>query len=192
MLRLLAVAALVVWPLNAIFLVQLHITLDFWRKIRRVTYLVIGTEWLFASVVVIELQDLLLGPELDLGALSWFGLISMLVGMGLHTWTGWLLGLKGLMGYPEIKPRSVSQKLVTTGPFSVARHPTYLAHTLMFVGVFLMTGFLGTGLLALIDFMTSYFIIIPLEERELEARFGNEYRRYRQGVPKFIPRFSRS
>jgi protein-S-isoprenylcysteine O-methyltransferase Ste14 len=32
-------------------------------------------------------------------------------------------------------------------------------------------------------------IYIPLlEEPQLEARFGNEYRRYVQNVPRFLPR----
>jgi len=67
------------------------------------------------------------------------------------------------------------------------RHPTYFAHTLMFAGIFLMTGYTGTGVLALLDFLSSYFVITKLEEKELLDRFGNDYRKYRKRVPKFFP-----
>ncbi len=91
------------------------------------------------------------------------------------------------MGFREFKSQNSSQKLIREGPFSIMRHPTYFAHTLMFLGVFLMTGFLGTGILVLIDLLTAYFVIIPLEEKELLTRFGEEYRRYMENVPKFLP-----
>lgn len=50
-----------------------------------------------------------------------------------------------------------------------------------------MTGYTGTGVLALLDFLSSYFVITKLEEKELLDRFGNDYRKYRKRVPKFFP-----
>ena len=111
----------------------------------------------------------------------------MLLGIALLSWIVRHLGWRGLVAYSELKPQIVSQKLIADGPFSVVRHPTYLAHTLMFVGIFFVTGFLGTGILALIDFIISYFEITPLEERELSVRFGDEYLRYKEEVPRFLP-----
>jgi protein-S-isoprenylcysteine O-methyltransferase Ste14 len=111
----------------------------------------------------------------------------VLLGIGLLSWIVKHLGWRGLIAYSELKPQIASQKLITNGPFSVVRHPTYLAHTLMFVGIFLMTGFVGTGLLALLDFITSCFVITPMEERELSVRFGDEYRTYKEEVPRFLP-----
>lgn len=140
------------------------------------------------ALIIVALQDLLLGEKLSLGILSGLGMILMFIGVALHVWTGKLLGWKALVGYSELKLQSGPQKLVKEGPFSVMRHPTYFAHTLMFLGVFLMTGFMGTGFLVLTDFVISYFVIIPLEERELLTRFGGEYRRYKESVPKFLPR----
>jgi protein-S-isoprenylcysteine O-methyltransferase Ste14 len=35
-------------------------------------------------------------------------------------------------------------------------------------------------------------IMIRMEERELEARFGEQYRRYKSSVPVILPRFGKS
>ena len=144
-------------------------------------------EWIPVIALVLLFQDFFLITELQFEALSWFGAILLLLGLGLQIWTLEALGWKGLVGYSELKPQGISQNLVIHGPFRFVRHPAYLAHTLMFVGLFLVTGFLGTGVLALLDFVASYFAITRLEEKELVARFGKEYEDYRASVPKFLP-----
>lgn len=73
------------------------------------------------------------------------------------------------------------------GPFSRMRHPTYFAHTLMFAGVFFITGSIAVGIVTLIDFIVVRSIIIPLEDRELVDRFGDEYERYKKDVPGYFP-----
>ena len=159
----------------------------FWRRLGALTYLVVLLEWMPVIALVTLFQDSFLMTEFQFGALSLLGAIFLLLGLGLQIWTFEALGWRGLLGYWELNPQGVSQKLVVQGPFRVVRHPAYLAHTLMFVGIFLATGFLGTGVLALLDFVTSYFAITRLEEKELTTRFGKEYEEYRASVPKFIP-----
>jgi protein-S-isoprenylcysteine O-methyltransferase Ste14 len=61
----------------------------------------------------------------------------------------------------------------------------------MFLGVFLTTGFLAVGAVTLLDLIMVNTIIIPLEERELLARFGADYEAYRRRVPRIMPRFAR-
>jgi protein-S-isoprenylcysteine O-methyltransferase Ste14 len=187
MLRPLALVAFAIWFFNTLVLTQVHLRPGFWRKLGALTYLVVLCEWTPIMLAVVFFQDFFLGKELDLGMLSWAGGFLLLLGIGLLGWIVKHLGWRGLIAYSELKPQIASQKLITTGPFSVVRHPTYLAHTFLFVGIFLMTGFVGNGLLALIDFITTYFVITPMEERELSVRFGDEYRRYKQEVPGFLP-----
>jgi protein-S-isoprenylcysteine O-methyltransferase Ste14 len=78
------------------------------------------------------------------------------------------------MGMPEVT-KGMPARLVTTGPFAVVRHPTYLSHTLMLLGLFLLTGYITLGVVTLIDALAVNTLVIPLEERELLERFGNEY-----------------
>lgn len=189
--RTLAVMALAMWPLIPIFFIPLHLKTEFWRKVGLLTYPILLVPWFIAAYLIVAYQSLLLGNmfmiPLFLRIVGW---VSLIAGLLLHTWTAKLLGLKGLIGYAEIRPvEEYKYKLITTGPFSVARHPTYLAHTLLLLGVFLLTGYLGTGLLVVLDFLISYFVITRLEERELNQRFGEKYQEYMREVPRFFPRF---
>ncbi len=144
------------------------------------------SEWLVVASLAVMFRNFLLGDRFDLGILSWLGVIPLISGLALNIWTGRRMSLRVLVGYPELK---LSEgRLVSTGPFSVVRHPAYLAHIMMLAGAFLITGYIGTGFLALFDLLISDSVIIPLEERELEARFGDDYREYKRRVPKFLPR----
>jgi protein-S-isoprenylcysteine O-methyltransferase Ste14 len=183
----LAVAALAIWPLVPITWLQIHSRPEFWRKLGERTYALILSEWLAVAFVAITFQRFLLGVQLNFGVASWPGVPLFLAGVGLNIWTGRLMGPKALVGYPELKPEERPGRLVIAGPFAVVRHPTYLAHLVILLGVFLITNYTGAGLLALLDFFISYFLIVPLEERELLNRFGDDYRMYRNRVPKFFP-----
>ena len=57
----------------------------------------------------------------------------------------------------------------------------------MFAGVFLITGVIATGIITLLDIIIINTVVIPLEDRELVERFGEEYRRYQERVPAFFP-----
>lgn len=183
-----ALAALVVWPIIPIMWLQVHGRPELWRRLGGFTYAVVISEWLAVAYLSITFQSFLLGQSLNLGVLSWVGALPLFAGLVLQVWASRLLGVKALVGYSELKPSEAPNRPVISGPFSTVRHPTYLAHTMMLVGVFLITGYVGTGVLALIDFLSSYFVIIPLEERELASRFGSHYENYKGRVPKYLPK----
>lgn len=79
-------------------------------------------------------------------------------------------------------------RLVTSGCYSIVRHPLYL-----FSMLFLLSNPIVTGRwLILTLFSFAYFIIGALvEERRLLGEFGSEYQRYRQKVPFLIPDVSK-
>jgi protein-S-isoprenylcysteine O-methyltransferase Ste14 len=87
------------------------------------------------------------------------GVIAISAGVVLHSWTAKLLGIKATVGLTEIKPevQFENQKLVTSGPFSVVRHPSYWAHTLVITGFYLITGVIAMGIIAVIDLGITYF-----------------------------------
>jgi protein-S-isoprenylcysteine O-methyltransferase Ste14 len=101
-----------------------------------------------------------------------------------------LLTLRGIIGAPEIAAPEESM-LTDNGPFAIVRHPTYLAHIIIFLGAFLFTGILSVGLLTIVDFLTLSLVIIPLEEKELIRRLGAYYTEYMKRVPRLIPRIAR-
>jgi protein-S-isoprenylcysteine O-methyltransferase Ste14 len=91
-------------------------------------------------------------------------------------------------GLAEIEPGRHCQRLVTTGIRSRIRHPIYLGHLCEIVGWCIGTGLIALYVLAVFAIVTGA-VMIRMEDRELEARFGEAYREYRSRVPALIPRF---
>ncbi len=188
MFRPLALAAFALWFFVTLVLIQVHLKPNFWKKLGAATYLVVLLEWIPLALLLVFFQDFFLVKEFDFGGLMWLGVAILFLGVAFLGWIVKSLGWRGLIAYSELKPQLTSQKLVTEGPYSLVRHPAYLAHTLILVGIFLMTAFLGNAILALVDFITSYFVTARLEEKELLVRFGDDYRNYMNEVPAFFPR----
>ena len=92
-----------------------------------------------------------------------------------------------LIGRPEVQGEGFEQRLVRTGIRARVRHPVYLGHLCELIG-----WSLGTGL-AVIYGLTAFAVVtgavmIRMEDEELERRFGDAYRQYRQATPALIPR----
>ncbi|MBI5026976.1 MAG: isoprenylcysteine carboxylmethyltransferase family protein [Nitrospirae bacterium] len=184
----LALIALILWPVVPLFWIPVHCVPQLFRKLGFFTYGMPVITWLPLVFLLYQNREFLLAHKISFAMpITVLGAILLFSGTMLHIWTGWLLGLWGLIGLPEIHTK-VTGKLMTKGPFSVVRHPTYLAHSLMFSGVFLITGVITVGIVTALDFAIVYLAVIPLEERELSRRFGEEYEKYKKAVPKFFPR----
>lgn len=184
----LAIATIIVWPVIPLFWIPVHGFPKIFRKIGIATYIMPLVLWLPLAYFLFINRFFLLTSRITLpGLVTIVGLILLASGTALQIWTGKLLRLMGLMGLPEIT-RRVDGTLVTEGAFSVVRHPTYLAHTLMLTGIFLITGVGAVGIVALLDFIVINMAVIPLEEKELSGRFGLAYEEYKKKIPKFFPR----
>jgi len=80
-----------------------------------------------------------------------------------------------------------TERIVTTGVYSLVRHPQYLGGFLSHVGIsFLLSALyssVSTPLIVLI-----IYLISRKEEEELIKEFGDEYASYKANVPMLIPR----
>jgi protein-S-isoprenylcysteine O-methyltransferase Ste14 len=84
-----------------------------------------------------------------------------------------------------------NQRLAVSGPYAYTRNPLYLGSALMAAG-FALAG--GSWILALACgalFAGIYWPVIRREEEYLRREFGEDYDRYAQSVPLFLPRFGR-
>ncbi len=187
MIDLIALLTIIVWPVIPLFWMLVHGFSEFFKRIGRLTYVMPALIWPPLAYYIYLNRAFLLQYRIDLHPLIRIaGIVIMTVGALLQIWTGRLLSLFGLMGLPEVSQKAEG-RLVTGGAFSFVRHPTYLAHTLMFGGAFLLSGVIAVGVVALLDFLVMNAVIIPLEEKELLLRFGEEYVQYKERVPGYLP-----
>jgi protein-S-isoprenylcysteine O-methyltransferase Ste14 len=87
----------------------------------------------------------------------------------------------------QIEKMSSGGAVLQTGYFARMRHPLYF-FTLL---ALFMAPIMSLDRLLIFVFSASYlYFAIPIEERKLEARFGEAYRVYKAKVPAVLPRLS--
>jgi len=89
-----------------------------------------------------------------------------------------------VFGWQQI--HSVQQGLVTTGLYAYVRHPQYLGFLTLTLGMLIQWATLPTLLMWPLLFVL-YFRLAKQEEKEMETKFGEEYRRYKGRVSMLIP-----
>lgn len=114
----------------------------------------------------------------------WLGLVPLAVGaIGV----AWCFTLFVRVGGGTPNPLVPPKVLVTTGPFAWTRNPIVLSHAVASLGVALLVASPAAVALVLLLGVPVQFVV-RIEERTLEARYGDAYRRYRDAVPRWIPR----
>ncbi|MBI5050508.1 MAG: DUF1295 domain-containing protein [Nitrospirae bacterium] len=183
MIEKLALITLILWPIIPLFWIPVHGLSKIFKKLGALTYLMPLVTWLPLAYLIYENRVLLLQFKIKLAVvLNILGIPILVSGTLIHIWTGMLLRPWGLVGLPEVSDRTKS-RLVAEGPFLVVRHPTYLAHILMLIGIFLMTEVLAIAVVTILDILIVRTVIIPLEEKELLSRFGKDYELYKKRAP---------
>ena len=84
--------------------------------------------------------------------------------------------------------RPTADLLMTSGAYSVVRHPLYLANTLMWLGCAMLS---GTWFLPVIVLLLSFIYherIAAREEAFLHSTFGETFREWTHAVPAMIPK----
>ena len=76
--------------------------------------------------------------------------------------------------------------IVRTGPYRFSRNPIYLAFSVLQVGIALWVGSLWLLITLVPALGLMSFLVIPREERYLEARFPSEYIPYKSSVRRWI------
>lgn len=80
-----------------------------------------------------------------------------------------------------------TDKLITSGPYSMCRNPLYFFSLLGGIGVGLCTEYLTLAAVIIVAFIGIYPVTIKREEERLLSIYGDEYRAYMKKVPRFIP-----
>jgi len=151
-----------------------------WRSYLPLTLLsllaasIIGLHWPFGSYLVHEFW------EFGCLFLSFFGLAIRCATVGFVP-----VGTSGRNTRTQC-----AQSLNTTGLYSVVRHPLYLGNYLIGLGIVLVWFNWWAPLIYTLLFWLYYERIMVAEERFLEEQFGDEFRRWSESTPAFVPRIS--
>jgi protein-S-isoprenylcysteine O-methyltransferase Ste14 len=186
-LRSLAWLACLVYCTIPFFWLAIHPFASYWRSHQRNPYKVLLplwiTMWVAAGAITWRWHQLALYQK----PWSW-GVAVLFFAAGVWLYIQSRRGFSGqqLGGVPELIAGQ-RQHLVTAGVRNRVRHPVYLGHLCEMLGWSIGSGLAVNYVLTLVALVTGS-IMIPLEEKELEERFGDDYRSYKQAVPAVLPR----
>jgi protein-S-isoprenylcysteine O-methyltransferase Ste14 len=121
--------------------------------------------------------------QITLSIVTWFGILIMLLGLGLRIWSMHVLGEY----YTRTLRVTERQAIVTQGPYRKIRHPGYLGVICLWIGFGLAVGnWIATIVMAILLFGV-YGYRIRSEEAMLIDRFGEDYRAYRKRTWSLVP-----
>ncbi len=106
----------------------------------------------------------------------------VLVGFGVMLWAARLFVGAGTTVIPHGEP----SRLVVAGPYRFTRNPMYLGITTVFTGVAFLVGTLPFFVAAVVFPIWMSLRFIPMEERNLEAALGDDYRAFRARVRRWL------
>jgi protein-S-isoprenylcysteine O-methyltransferase Ste14 len=119
---------------------------------------------------------------LDGDAIRWLGVVLFAAGGALRIWPVFVLGRR-FSGLVAIQP---GHTLVTTGPYGVIRHPSYLGLLINSLG-WALAFRSGVGVLLTALLIPPLLARIRAEEKLLRSQFGGEYDAYRSRTWRLIP-----
>jgi len=113
---------------------------------------------------------------------SYLGAVLMLLGLVLMTWASMLFRKAGT----SFQLRGGGSVLVTSGPFQFSRNPMYLGMLIWLIGLAVLLGSLSVFLFPILFFLLANFLIISLEERDMEQMLGEQFIEYKQRVRRWL------
>ncbi len=164
-----------------------HPRIEYWRA-RRARLISVGPLWMALWVVAGALTWRWRLIVLYRNVWAWIPAAALIVaGFFVYMRARQNFSTDQVLGRSELEPDRHEQRLNTSGIRSHVRHPYYFGHLCELAG-----WTIGSGLEVLFV-LTAFAVVsggfmIAAEERELEDRFGQAYREYKQRVPAILPR----
>ena len=173
-----------------LFWLMIHPFADRWRARRRSPYRVLLPVWIAMWTAMAMITNPWRKVVLYTTPWAWVPAVFLFtLGLYIYSRSSQDFSAKQLGGLPEVHGDHRQQRLVIDGIRARVRHPLYLAHLCEMLAWSIGTGLaVCWGLTALA--VVAGAVMIRMEDAELEQRFGNAYRVYRNSVPAVIPRVS--
>jgi protein-S-isoprenylcysteine O-methyltransferase Ste14 len=116
------------------------------------------------------------------------GAVIGTIGLGWLAWAWRELGWRRWLDAGETPQHTALPPLVLYGPFARVRHPQVVGLLLVLLAEAVRWDRIGMWVIAAITAVV-VLALTQRDERRLEARFGEAYRRYQRAVPMLLPRF---
>lgn len=114
--------------------------------------------------------------------LTWIGLAAIVCGLAVANWHARLFRRVGT----NINTFGRPDKLTTQGLFSRTRNPMYLGMVASLLGLAVFLGSLSPLAAPLAFFVLAHCWYVPIEEKNMALKFGDEYAEYRRIVPRWL------
>ena len=127
-------------------------------------------------------------------------LIATLCAYTPKSYCGWLLAAGGFLfalwavyvqftiGQGTPVPVMATQELIIQRPYSYCRNPMAFGTIVLYLGIAIARGSISAIGLVLVSAAVLLTYIRRIEEKEMELRFGDAYRKYREHTPFVVPR----
>jgi protein-S-isoprenylcysteine O-methyltransferase Ste14 len=174
-----------------LFWFAVHPFANFWRSMNRSPYWLLGPIW--AVIIFALARATRPWNSVRLYSSPWMWVpAGLLILFGIRMYTRIRFGAHKLSGEAELRPEEHAQELVTTGLHARMRHPIYVAHLVNLAGWTIGSGLAVSFILLVASALFTFPLMIWIEERELEKRFGQSFREYKARVPLVPLPFQRS
>lgn len=158
-----------------------------WRQLKAVLILPVNVLIVIPALIAWATRETRFASELRpfSDPAFWMALPPAVVGLMLG---GWSMSLFVRHGDGTPAPWDPPQKLVIRGPYRHVRNPMISGVVFMLVAEAIALQSWPISVWAAVFFAANSFYFPLSEEVGLERRFGEDYRRYKTHVPRWIPR----
>lgn len=137
---------------------------------------------LLLSQVLERFWPLLAAPPAWQAGLRWAGIALIVIGAA-HAASAIALFVRSRT---TIVPHHRSSALVTSGAYRWTRNPMYVGLTFAYLGVAVLLASVWALLFLALPLYVMNAHVIPMEERQLDAVFGETYARYKARVRRWL------
>ena len=181
--------AAVIYSSVPLFWFAIHPFAERWRRMNRSPYRALLPLWMLMILGLGWCTWPWHSQQIYSKSWTWIpALLLLFFGFRVYLRISSEFGAHKLSGEAELRPAEHRQELVTTGLHTRFRHPIYLAHLCNMAGWAVGSGLMIVYVLLALNILVTFPVMIYMEERELEMRFGEAFKEYKDRVP-LIPGF---
>jgi protein-S-isoprenylcysteine O-methyltransferase Ste14 len=142
---------------------------------------------LILPITVLIIVPLCIENNTEVKSTTTFGVGIVFIALGLFLLTT-TISMFAQFGKGTLAPWSPTKKLVIRGIYRYVRNPMIIGVLAILIGESIAIQSINILIWAGIFFIVNNLFFIIYEEPNLHQKFGDDYKEYRENVPRWIPR----